>query len=257
MSDMSPIHDHFSNLASSKRESAVAPWLPGESLVAAGDGPEPVESEADASAGITSKARRAALSTAPDEPALRALIERIVAQDERALATLYDLASGRVYGLVLRIVRRPALAEEVVEDIFWQAWRQAPRFDPARGRVLTWLLTMARSRAIDALRRDAHFGGAVAMDDALCEFAVDEGPAVVDLVDAGRGARCVQQALMALEPQARQLVALAFFRALTHEEIAQHTGLPLGTVKSLIRRALLSMRARFAAPAAATLPVRA
>ncbi len=257
---MSSIHDHLSNGAGAEHDGTVAPWLPGEALAVAGIGGKPVDADtanADAESGTAIPARRAALPAVPDEPALRALIARIVAQDERALATLYDLASGRVYGLVLRIVRRPALAEEVVEDIFWQAWRQAPRFDAARGRVLTWLLTMARSRAIDALRRDAHFGGALAVDDAQCAFAVDEGPAVADLIDAGRGARCVQQALQALEPQARQLVALAFFRALTHEEIAQHTGLPLGTVKSLIRRALLSMRARVASPAAATLPARA
>lgn len=179
---------------------------------------------------------------APDEPALQALIERIVDRDERALAALYDATSGRVYGLVLRITRRAALAEEVVEDTFWQAWRQAPRFEPGRGRVLTWLLAMARSRAIDALRRDERFQHAELPDEGSLEDVLPAALPAHDLLEATRGERRVHQALAALEPKARQLVALAFFRGLTHEEIAAQAALPLGTVKSLIRRSLQQLR---------------
>ncbi|MFX4817154.1 sigma factor, partial [Acinetobacter baumannii] len=77
--------------------------------------------------------------------------------DERALMALYEATLSRVYGLVLRLVRRPQLAEEVAEEVYVQVWRQAPRFDAARGRPLTWLLGMARSRAIDAIRREARY----------------------------------------------------------------------------------------------------
>jgi len=92
-----------------------------------------------------------------DDAQLEAWIAGIVDHDERALLALYEATLSRVYGLVLRLVRRAQLAEEVAEEVYFQVWRQAPRFDPERGRPLTWLLGMARSRAIDAIRREARF----------------------------------------------------------------------------------------------------
>ena len=168
-------------------------------------------------------------------------IHRVVDRDERALAALYDATLSRVYGLVLRVVRRPALADEVVEDTYFQVWRQAARFDPARGRALPWLLGMARSRAIDALRREARFQHDSLDLEAAPEVAGDL-PIVDELLDAARGHADLHQALLQLNAQPRQLVALAFFRGLSHEEIACHTALPLGTVKSQIRRALITLR---------------
>lgn len=182
--------------------------------------------------------RQAAL----DEPTLVALMDRIVDRDERALATLYDATSARVHGLVLRITRRAALAEEVVEDTYWQAWRQAPRFDPARGRVVTWLLAMARSRAIDALRRDERFQHAELPAEGGLEDDTEGVLPAHDLLEATRAGHRVHAAVATLEPRARQLIALAFFRGLTHEEIATQTAMPLGTVKSLIRRSLQQLR---------------
>jgi RNA polymerase sigma-70 factor (ECF subfamily) len=176
-----------------------------------------------------------------DDAALAELIQRIVHQDEKALERLYDAAAARVYGLVLRIVQRAALAEEVLEDTFWQVWRQAPRFDAARGRPLTWVLAMARSRAIDALRREQRFQHDELPDDDVAD-ACGASPPPQDLLEATRGNERVHAALASLEPRSRQLVALAFFRGLTHEEIAEQQGLPLGTVKSLIRRALQQLR---------------
>ena len=168
-------------------------------------------------------------------------IEGIVAHDERALAALYDATLSRVYGIVLRIVRRPALAEEVVEDTFFQVWRQGVRFDASRGCAWTWLLGMARSRAIDALRREARFQHDSLDDESMPETADGAAPAD-DLLDAARGHADLHRALMRLNAQPRQLVALAFFRGLSHEEIACETALPLGTVKSQIRRALITLR---------------
>lgn len=186
-------------------------------------------------------APRLGLVPRADAPALAALMARIVERDERALAQLYDETSSRVYGLALRICRRAAMAEEVVEDAFWQAWRQAPRFDPARGEVMTWLLAIARSRAIDALRRDERFRHEELSDDDA-EATAEPEPAALDLLDAMRGERRVHEALATLDARSRQLVALAFFRGLTHEEIAAQTAMPLGTVKSLIRRSLQQLR---------------
>ncbi|MBX9637853.1 sigma-70 family RNA polymerase sigma factor [Nitrosomonas sp.] len=164
-------------------------------------------------------------------------ITAIAGHDEQALAELYEATLARVYGLVLRITRSPQAAEEVSEDVYWQVWREAPRFDAQRGNVIAWLLTITRSRALDYLRKQ---------DSAeLCEEpelllmhepACDGDPQ--DLLSATQTNHQLNQALQQLEPVQRQLVALAFFRGLTHEEITALTGMALGTVKSHIRRAL-------------------
>lgn len=186
---------------------------------------------------------RSGTAPAVDEACLAQWIDRIVARDEAALAALYDATLSRTYGLVLRIVRRAALAEEVVEDTYFQVWRWAPRFDPSRGKVMTWVLAMARSRAIDALRREARFRHD-SLDDEEAPEPADAQPAQDELLEVAMRHADLHQALMALQAQPRQLVALAFFRGLSHEEIASHTALPLGTVKSQIRRALLMLRQR-------------
>ncbi|HEU5294041.1 MAG TPA: sigma-70 family RNA polymerase sigma factor [Burkholderiaceae bacterium] len=176
-----------------------------------------------------------------DDAVLVALIGRIERRDASALAALYEMTGTRVYAFVHRFMRSHALTEEVVEDTFWQVWRQAPRFRLERGRATAWLFAMARSRAIDALRSEQRFQCeplATTDDDAR----VDER--AHDLLEATRGASGLHAALAALEPRARQLLALAFFRGLTHEEIAAHAAMPLGSVKSTIRRGLLQLRSR-------------
>jgi RNA polymerase sigma-70 factor (ECF subfamily) len=203
------------------------------------------EAAAPAHAAARSCRAAAAPLADPDDALLGQWIERIARQDERALEALYDALAPRVHGLVLRITRRAALAEEVLEDTFWQVWRQAPRFDAARGRPITWLLAMARSRAIDALRREQRFRHEELPEDDLAEAVDGAGaPALPpqDLLEATRGQAHVHAALASLEPRSRQLVALAFFRGLTHEEIAEQQQMPLGTVKSLIRRALQQLK---------------
>jgi RNA polymerase sigma-70 factor, ECF subfamily len=211
-------------------------WPPGQAESEPG---EPPDAEAD-------EARPGSPHLAEPTPeALTALLERIARQDEGALEALYEATAGRVYGMALRILRNAENAEEATEEVFFQVWRQAARFDPARGRPLGWLLTLARSRALDQLRR---------RDEAVSHPEPEtlhpeepEGEAdsrdPQDLLAATRAYRSLHLALAALEPLPRQMVALAFFRGLTHEEIANHTALPLGTVKSHIRRALAVLRA--------------
>ncbi len=189
----------------------------------------------------TVAACRPAVALAVSEAQLAQWIDRMVERDEQALSALYAATLSRVYGLVLRIVRRPALADEVVEEAYYQAWRQAPRFDPGRGAAMTWLLGMARSRAIDALRHEARFEHEP-MPEAAAELPGVGAPPVDELLDAARGYAELHRALLQLGAQPRQLVALAFFRGLSHEEIATQTQLPLGTVKSQIRRALITLR---------------
>jgi RNA polymerase sigma-70 factor (ECF subfamily) len=179
------------------------------------------------------------LPQAASEAQLAQWIAAVSLHDERALAQLYDATVSRVHGLVLKIVRKQALAEEVVEDTFFQVWRQALRFDAARGAPMAWLLGMARSRAIDSLRREARFKAQSLDVEGAEVMPADQAPAADELLDVARGHAELHRALMLLNAQPRQLVALAFFRGLSHEEIASQTQLPLGTVKSQIRRALL------------------
>lgn len=168
---------------------------------------------------------------------MQALVTAIAAHDEQALADLYEATLNRVYGVALRITRNVQAAEEVSGDVYWQVWREAPRFDAQRGNVIAWLLTIARSRALDYLRK--------ADDAELCEepellltneSSHDGDPQ--DLLAAAQNNAKLNQALQQLEPVQRQLLAMAFFSGLTHEEIAAFSDLALGTVKSHIRRAL-------------------
>jgi RNA polymerase sigma-70 factor (ECF subfamily) len=174
------------------------------------------------------------------EADLCVLVDGIANRDDAALACLYEGLVGRVYGLALRVTRDVGLAEEVAEDVFWQVWRQAPRFDRTRGAVTAWVLTIARSRALDALRRvqPVHLEADMT---SIAEMASRVG-SPQDLLAATQRDQSVHRALADLEPLPRQLVSLAFFRGLTHEEISAHTALPLGTVKSHLRRALQRLR---------------
>lgn len=179
-----------------------------------------------------------------DEGRLQQALARVVRQDQQAFAEIYELMVGRVHGLALRITRNAQTAEEVTEDSFWQVWRQAPRFDAARGSCVVWILTIARSRALDALRRVDRAESL--SDQHLAEVtSAEQDPQ--DLLAAVQEGNRLHAALAGLDPLPRQLLALAFFRGLSHEEIATRMSLPLGTVKSHIRRALLRLRAMLAA----------
>jgi RNA polymerase sigma-70 factor (ECF subfamily) len=176
-----------------------------------------------------------------DEQLLQDCIARVIDQDQAALSFLYDRLLGQVYGLALRITRQVELAEEVVQVTFWQVWRQAPRFDPERGSAQAWIMTIARSRALDKLRQVET--NEVALADELLETmpCSDSNPPLAMLSAAQHGQQ-LNAALLALDSVPRQLVSLAFWRGLSHEEIADMTDLPLGTVKSHIRRALATLR---------------
>ncbi len=206
----------------------------------------PGESPCDARPATDGDVRAA---PAPDESELIELVLRICDQHEPSLARLYEATAGRVHALVLRIVRVGALTEEVVEDVFWQVWREAPRFDAERGSVLAWLLAIARSRAIDALRRTERTRASeIAVDDEETLHTLADAPQrsddPFDLLGAAQHHARLHALLATLEPLPRQLLALAFLRGCTHDEIALQTGLPLGTIKSHIRRTLTTLRSR-------------
>ena len=193
-----------------------------------------------------------------DDALLAALVQRIVHQDEAAFGSFYRSLSSRVFAQALRITRDVGCAEEVVEDVFRQVWRQAPRFDPARGSALAWVRRIARSRALDALRAVGRnpLRMAVDIDGACVPQAGSSQDDPGQRIGQAQSAALIDQALAALDPLRRQLAALAFQRGYSQAEISEQTGLPLGTVKSHIRRALALMKTfietaggqRFASP---------
>lgn len=173
---------------------------------------------------------------------LAALVERMAARDESALAEFYDATLGKAYGMTLRMLRDAALVEEVLSDAYHQTWREAGRYDRARSAPLTWLMMICRSRALDALRaRDI----AVAHEDPAtlqCDADQQRGNDPLDLLTATRSRNDVHVALRTLTPPQRQMIGLAFFRGFSHREIAEQTKIPLGSVKSQIRRAVDALR---------------
>lgn len=172
---------------------------------------------------------------------LAELIQRMAAGDEAALGRFYDATLSRVYGLALKITGRRELAEEVCVETFWQGWREASRYDTQRGEPMAWLMVMARSRALDTLRR-LDRASSCAEPEIHLEFAACPDGSPLDHLLQSEQNTGLGQALATLSPVQRQLVALAFYKDLSHQEISDQTGLPLGTVKSHLKRAQDALR---------------
>ncbi|HYN85127.1 MAG TPA: sigma-70 family RNA polymerase sigma factor [Pyrinomonadaceae bacterium] len=168
-----------------------------------------------------------------------ALIERVARGDESAFAPLYDRYSPILFGLLLRILRDRPEAEDCLQEVFLQIWQRAPSFDPARGRPFTWLVTLARSRAIDRLRST----GARARTE---QAAVAEQTDVIADADAeafrSEQGAFVRGALAEIPEEQRRALLLAYFEGLSQSEIAARLGQPLGTVKTRMRTGLMRLR---------------
>ncbi len=172
-----------------------------------------------------------------NEQVLRKLLTNIAQGYQTALAKLYDITISHVYGVALRVTRQPEMAEEVVSDVYMQVWRQAARYDESRGHILGWLLVIARSRALDSLRRqDEAFSHPEPHQ--LIDEPEDNGHNPQHALLASESNTALHHALLVLSPIQRQLLALAFFKGLSHSEIVEHAGIPLGSVKTHIKRAL-------------------
>jgi RNA polymerase sigma-70 factor (ECF subfamily) len=160
--------------------------------------------------------------------------------DQDGMAALYDRYGGLAYGLALRITNDATTAEDVVQDAFVSLWKQAQRFDPERGQVRSWLLTIVHHRAVDAVRRRA----------GRPERALPEGPDEVvsqqrrpdELAEWTLEAEAVREAVRQVPADQRRTIEMAYFMGMTHVEIAEAMDVPLGTVKSRLRIGLEKMR---------------
>lgn len=168
------------------------------------------------------------------------IVEGLLKRNQESLSDLYDISLSKIYGLALKITRRHDLAEEVVEDTYMQAWQEISKFDETRGPFIAWLLVICRSRAIDALRR-------LDISDSFSESEIsseqlDYMDSPLDILMLLERESNIHNAIKKLNAIQRQLIALAFFRGYTHDEIATNMHLPLGTVKSNLKRAQEKLR---------------
>lgn len=159
------------------------------------------------------------------------LIRRMVEGDAEALELFYNRYAGLANGLALRILRNPSDAEDVVQEVFVQVWRQASRFDPNRGSPEAWLSTLARTRALDRLRRRT----SRREEPSDASPGVTATPPNVEIL-------AIRKALESLSPNQRKALELAYYEGLTQSEISKRLGEPLGTIKTRIRSALIRLR---------------
>jgi RNA polymerase sigma factor (sigma-70 family) len=191
---------------------------------------------------------------------LIALIDRVAARfadpalradSESALREIYDLTSGKLYGLAVRVVTNREWAEDVLQESYLTLWRAAGDYRASLSPPMAWLGVIVRSRALDLLRRRAsqRADAALELDDAISETVAGDSPNPMDTSQASEQALALHECLRRLESRHREVLSLAYLRDLSHSELAQQLKLPLGTVKTWIRRGLDQLRgcmARFA-----------
>lgn len=176
----------------------------------------------------------------PDQ-AWAELIGRMSDGDQSALAEFYDQSNRLVFGMVMRVVNDRSAAEEVTLDAFHQVWRQAGNFDSERGKPSSWLITIARNRAIDRLRSSKWSRHEqTPLEDITPFLAVEGTPEKTASINEQQ--KMVRSALAQLKPEQRQLIEIAFFAGLTHQEISAKLNLPLGTIKTRIRAGMMKLR---------------
>jgi RNA polymerase sigma-70 factor (ECF subfamily) len=176
---------------------------------------------------------------APDA-SLDEVMARVSRGDEHAFERLYDTVSAQVHGLIRRVLRDPAQAEEVTQEVFLEIWRNATRFDAARGKAMTWVMTMAHARAVDRVR------SAQASTDRDIKVGQRDYPAAYDEVSEAVESRLeqvqVRRCLGGLTELQRESVTLAYYGGYTYSEVADLLSVPLGTVKTRLRDGLIRMR---------------
>ncbi|CAN5473324.1 sigma-70 family RNA polymerase sigma factor [soil metagenome] len=176
----------------------------------------------------------------PGDPTLEELLQRTAVGNQQAFAALYDLVSGRIHGLVVRVLRDHAQSEEVTQEVFLQIWNNAAAFDSNRGNALSWMMTLAHRRAVDRVRS----AQAQSVRDEDYESMVDRpspDPTGQDVEDRWQ-ASVVRTAVVNLGPPHQEALELAYFHGMTHREVSIAMGVPLGTAKTRIRDGLRKLR---------------
>jgi RNA polymerase sigma-70 factor (ECF subfamily) len=167
-----------------------------------------------------------------------AAVTAVKSGDQRAMAELYDRYSSVVYAVALRVLGDTMAAEDVLQEVFLQLWRNPGAFDAARGSLGAWLAVISRNRAIDALRKRKP-------ETDIEDVIVSVEPDLASEADRSRAAEKVRGALGAMPPAQRSALEMAYFQGLSHSEIASKTGEPLGTIKTRIRAGLMTLRKTF------------
>lgn len=180
---------------------------------------------------------------AQDQAELYPLLANVQQGDAEALSSFYDATVGRVYAIAMKVTANPALAEEIVSDVYLQVWRTASQYSAERATPLAWLLMMTHSRAIDALRKESATTKQQVEWHEDLEMEDTQTLNPLEMALAVETGSALQAAVASLDVQQRQFIALAFYRGLSHQDIAAHTGEPLGTVKTVLRRAQAILRA--------------
>ncbi len=171
------------------------------------------------------------------------LVGRLPRGDAIALATLYDRFGGLVFSTARRVLGEGDTAADVTQEVFLMLWRTPERFSPARGRFLSWLLTVSRNRAIDEVRRRGRLRRHLRHQAQHMEDLTGGGEDPGRVVEVQEQQRKVRDSLLAIPPEQRQAIELAYFGGLTQREIADHLGEPLGTIKTRIRLGMQKLRA--------------
>ena len=172
-----------------------------------------------------------------------ALMLRIAQGDQRAFETLYDRFSGILFATAYRVLNNQAAAEDVVQDTFIQIWQKAPQYDPAKGKPLTWAVTLTRNRSIDRLRSTQRRSRM--QDDLQAEsetFEQFDGRSSLDAISSAETSQRVRDAVNKLPADMREAIELAFFGSLKQSEIAERLNTPLGTIKARIRRGMTKLQ---------------
>lgn len=202
--------------------------------------PNPIDDPERSTVRDASPTARTADGTASAFTGDGTLLEQVRQGDQSAMAEVFDRYSRTVYSVAMRILKDPGHAEDVMQEVFFQVWRYPDQFVPGRGSLGAWLVVVARNRAIDLLRRRKP---ADSVDDVVLASASNLAS------EAERNAlvQKVRQVLQGLPIEQQRSMELAFFEGLSHSEIAERTGDPLGTVKTRIRLALITLRKAFQA----------
>lgn len=179
------------------------------------------------------------------------LLSRTALGDRVAFATLYRQSSPHLLGVILRIQSNRAQAEDVLQEVFINVWRAAQSFNPALSQASTWLVSIARHRAIDSLRRkqtevntvsSTVAGADEETDHDMLDHIADDSPTPPELLERSSRARALEQCMQGLSAEQKSSLALAYYQGLSHAEVADHMGQPLGTVKSWVRRGMQSLK---------------